>query len=454
MNYTRIFFVFICLIALPSATIAGKPDWVTKRPVDNNYYIGIGYVQKKGDYTDYRQQAKQAALSDLASEITINISSDLVDVAVEQSGLSSEQIRQEIRTRTEADLEGYELVENYEDRNEYWVYYRLSKAVYAANQRRKLENAMNLGSNLYLKGVDQQKNGDITGALTFYLDSFKPIQDYFADPLETTLQGKHVFLRNEMYGATQNLLSHLTLKCIPEKISGKFGQPLSQPLEVRALYRDSTGGNIPVANLPLHFTFLRGNGELIDRLRTNSQGIAQCRVAKVTGHEPLQMIGVSMNLADLVHLDSTNAVVRGMIEGFATPSQRFILEMQGLTAFVESSELNFGQPLDVPQLEPAIKQTLAQRGLSFVDDITKADLMIKLEATSRKGATIYGQFVAYVDCAVSVMDMNTGKEIYKSQLSGIKGIQLDYNHAGLMAYKHTGEKLNSDIVPAILSKIE
>ncbi len=450
----RTWLTLFLVIGIIAPTFAQTPHWVKQRPVDPAYYIGIGVAVKSGTGKDYLQSAKQAALSDLASEITVNISSELIDIAAEQSGLSEEQIRQEIRTSTAAELEGYELVDTYENKNEYWVYYRLSRATYAANKQKRLDNAMSLAMDLFRKGQDQLQENKPAAALRFYLDAYKPIQDYFTEPLETTYQGNKIYVKNELTAAVQSVLSQLSLSGSPEKVHGKIGQPLPKILTVHAIFTTAGKKQVPAARIPLQFQFTRGSGELLERLRTNTQGVANCRVAKITGQDQLQMITASLDLKQLVQLDSTNAVIQGMIDGIAVPSQRFILEIQGLTAYINSRENNFGKPLEVAQLEPAIKNALLADGFSFVKKMNDADLMITIQADSRKGAEVYGQYVAYVDVSLSVTDMNTGKEIYKKKLSDIKGIHLDYNHAGLKAYENAGQTLANEVVPAIITQVE
>lgn len=450
----RLYLFIIIVIGIIAPAYAKTPDWVKQRPVDPAYYIGIGVAVKTGDGKEYLQSAKQAALSDLASEITVNISSELIDIAVEQSGLSEEQVRQEIRTTTAAELEGYELIDTYENTNEYWVYYRLSRATYAANKQKRIDNAVNLAMNLYDKGQQQLKNRAPAGALGLFLEAFKPIQGYFTEPLETTYQGEQIYVKNEIYAAVQSILGQIQFSGTPEKTAGKLGQPLSKTLEVQAEYVTSSNRRVPVANLPLHFQFVRGEGELIEYMHTNSQGRARCRVAKITGQDQLQMVTASLNLQQLVPLDSTNAVIQGLIAGIAVPSQRFILEIKGLTAFIDAKESNFGKPLSVSQLEPAIKNALMTEGFSFVDKMNDADLVITVMADSRKGAEVYGQYVAYVDVSLSVLDMNTGQEIYKDRLSDIKGIHLDYSHAGLKAYERAGETMTTEIIPSIITQVK
>ena len=52
------------------------PSWVQGRPTQAGYYIGIGSARKTTP--DYQQAAKQSALADLASDISVSISSQSV----------------------------------------------------------------------------------------------------------------------------------------------------------------------------------------------------------------------------------------------------------------------------------------------------------------------------------------------------------------------------------------
>ena len=109
----------LLLLFLLSTVYTKQPDWVLKRPINNSYFIGIG-IANKSNSREYIQSAKNSALNDLSSEISVRISSELVDIAIEKSGLSEEEVRLEIHSSTKADLEGYVLVDTWENKNEYW----------------------------------------------------------------------------------------------------------------------------------------------------------------------------------------------------------------------------------------------------------------------------------------------------------------------------------------------
>ena len=90
-----------------------KPNWVVTRPTDTDYYIGIGSSEKNG--IDYAKKAKSEALNDLASEITVSISSEMKSSVIEKSGMLTEDIHPEIRRTTQAHLEGFETIDVWSD---------------------------------------------------------------------------------------------------------------------------------------------------------------------------------------------------------------------------------------------------------------------------------------------------------------------------------------------------
>src|SRR6188508_151229 len=54
-----------------------KPAWLSAKPPQDAYYIGIGHSVKDGT-NNYIQAAKKSALDDKVSEIRVNISSTSV----------------------------------------------------------------------------------------------------------------------------------------------------------------------------------------------------------------------------------------------------------------------------------------------------------------------------------------------------------------------------------------
>ena len=80
--------------------------------------------------------------------------------------------------------------------------------------------------------------------------------------------------------------------------------------------------------------------------------------------------------------------------------------------------------------------------------------MITINAETRQGSEIYGQYVSFADASISVTDMETGEEVYKMLFKIKKGIQLSFEKAGLKAYQLISKDIEDSIVDEILNSLK
>jgi predicted transcriptional regulator len=424
----------------PATGVDKRPTWVVARPVDPSYFVGIGIAQKMGTENDYRQIAKDTALRDLASEITVNISGEFIHNIVEQSGMMEQEVRSWVRSSTEASLEGYELMDTWEDKNDYWVYYRLSKDYYRQLKQQKLEKVINLALDMFNNARTNEKQGKVSNALLFYLQAMKQLKDYISEPLQVELDGVKVFLMNEIYSSVQYILSNIELRAVGDKQTGKIGQPLRKPLTVSAIYVDKGGREITVSSLPIHFAFARGSGDMVEHAATNRDGNARVRITKITSTDRIQMVTAQLDVPRLIQGDFS-IILQNMIKNLPVPGTKFMLDIEGLSAYITAKETHFGKRSNILYIEPKLKNALTNYGFSFVENRSKADIAITLTAASRKGSEMRGFHSAYVDLTISVIDMTSGDEIFKDALQGIKGVDLNYDKAGVKAFENAGEEI-------------
>ncbi|MBT5419470.1 MAG: LPP20 family lipoprotein, partial [Candidatus Cloacimonetes bacterium] len=185
--------LLICLFSQINFLHAKKaPDWVTSRPINKEFYIGIGHASKIKGSNDHIEKATSEALKNLASEITVNISGEVVSSMIEKSGMLEEELKSKIRSTTEAELEGYELVEQWQDKKEYWIYYRLSKVKYQLARKEKIEKAVSLALDQFSKAKMYEQNKEYDKALLLFLQSLKPIEKYIGETLKANYNGQSV----------------------------------------------------------------------------------------------------------------------------------------------------------------------------------------------------------------------------------------------------------------------
>lgn len=446
--------VFILLLLILPLAAKKKPDWVKQRPIDNNYYIGIGSARKVKGSNDHIQLAKDNALKNLASEIEIKISSEVVSSVIEKSGILEDELKAKIVSTTQAELEDYKLVATWEDKKYYWVYYRLARDTYKLNRMKKIEKAKALSLDLYEKARESREELDITNALTFYLQALRQLEPYMTEPLLTEFEGQEIYLSNQLYAELQELVTSLSLKAPSQKVEAKTGKPVKDAKAVFSCNFTDQAIVHQVQNMPLKFDFIKGGGELVKFGRTGPKGEpAKLTISKVTSTDKMQIVKAGVNIAALVEADSSSFLYSNIINSLPLPEANMILTITGITIYVEASETNLGKAETIKHAEPLLKEELANLGYSFTDDMTRADIYIQLDASTSEGSFMYEMYSVFADANLSVTDMSNGEEIYKTSLSKVKGIDLDQIKAGRKALDKVGRQLADEVVPKLKGKL-
>ena len=429
------------------------PEWVQKHPTGRLYYVGIAMVQKRGD-VDYIQMAKDAALNNLAAQITVDITGTIDQTIIESSGMVEDEFKRHISTSTKAELEGFELVDTWEDHSNYWVYYRLNKTLYTEMKLEKQNRAINLSLDLFTKARTSENQHNIEKALQFYFQSLIPLENHIGEPLEAIYDGSKIYMFNEIYSSIQSLLSRIELKPVNAKVSAKIGQPLAGPLEISATYK-GPGGDSGISNLPLAFSFIRGSGDLVGKVMTDNYGKGKCRISKIKAVDQIQMVEAVLDINSIISLNDASPIVQGIVNGFPLPRTHFELNVSGITAHISSTETHFAGTLDVLSIEPELKKGLSENGFSFVKNKQDADYTITIKALSRQGSEIMGgMYSSFVDVSIFVYDNLSGSELYKRSLHNIKGIDLNFDKAGRKAFANAGERVRNEIVYDLLATIQ
>lgn len=456
MQKAQIFGLLAIIFLLSSHnSLADKPDWVKKRPVSQIYYIGIAVAQKTGDSKDYMQMAKDEALNDLASQIQVNIAGEMLQNIVEKSGVVEDEFIKQIRVSTLAELEGFELVDTYEDKNDYWAYYRLPKSLYAERKQAKISSAVNLSLDLFIKAHENIGAGNIAQALQYYLQAFNPIETYLAEPLEVIYEDSTIYLANEIYSSVQDLLSQVQFIAKANEIGAKIGRPVSEPLELTAFYKNPSGPKTQIANLPIAFSFMRGDADFVSQARTDTAGSAGSVISKIKAIDKIQIIKAALDLKALINYPEASVIMQSIVNSFTPPDTKFVLYVSGPSVYVISQEIHQGENLAIPAIEPALKSALSAKGFTFTDSPSAADITIEVKAQSRNGSEIMdGMYSSFVDMTIAATDITSGAEVYKKSFQKIKGIDLDYDKAGLKAFKAAGETAANEAVPEMIGVIQ
>lgn len=448
--------IIVVLGCSPSATKSSKSDqaklkpaWLSAKPVQPGYYVGIGHSAKDGS-NNYIQSAKSSALDDLVSEIKVNISSTSVLSQIDVNKEFQEKYEQIIQTTAVDEIEEFEQVEAWEDDRNYWLYYRLSKQRYKEIKDQKKRNAVSLGLDFFTKAKQAELNSEHVLALGFYYQGFHAIEKYLDEPIRLEFVGKEILLTNEIIANMQLLLDKLDISLDPKEMV--LNRRLAQSeLSVVGTVVDKNSKKA-VSGLPLTAFFEKGSGDVFPNYKTNEEGRAKILLTKISSRDIEQTVAVKVDIMSFAGQGSSD-IYPLIAKKMLVPKATFLMRVQRPIVYISATEKSLGIDKSNQQLTNKIKNYLSNAGFEFTDDRSKAELLVNVNADSEKGAVSGSIYITYVTAIIRVATTKDNKEIYATTLDRIKGFSLDYDRSSQEAYNKSMETLEKEKLPELLNSI-
>ena len=426
-----------------------KPSWLSAKPPQDIYYIGIGHSVKDGT-NDYIQSAKKSALDDLVSEIKVNVSSTSVLSQIDANKEFQEKYEQIIQTTVADEIEEYEQVDAWQDEKNYWSYYRLSKQRYKEIKDEQKRNAVTLALDFFTKAKQSERANENVQALGFYFQGFRAVEKYLAEPIRIMFEEKEIVLTNEIYANIQQLLDKMQLIITPGEIVLNRRVALNEhTVTVKASYKDSKKG---IADLPLKASFEKGAGDVFPDYKTNESGQTKILITKISARDLEQTVAVKLNLLSFAG-DNASDIYALIAQKLAVPKANILLKVQRPLVYATAIEKSLDIDKSNQQLTNKIKNYLTNSGFEFTDDKSKAELLLNVNANSEKGAVSGSIYITYVTAVIRVAAAKDNKEIYAATLDRIKGYSLDFDRSSQEAYNKSLESLEKEKLPELLNAI-
>jgi len=430
--------------------VQARPAWVASRPVSTSDYIGIGLANK--GRSDYQETAKKNALNDLASEISVKVEGNSLLYTLDRKNSFDESFTSTINTKTSEQIEGFELVDSWENGSEYWTYYRLSKAEHARIKAEKKRQAIAQATDLYTRAQASVAAGDLKSAIDQDLRALLAMKAYWGENDEVMIGERSVPLANEVYNDLQRLTTGVRLTALPERCALDHDNHFTRELLLRAQFANGNGLR-DLAQLPLIMSYPGLSGKVTEVRNTDVEGHARTTVQRidlgVSGPEVL----VRLDLEGLVSKDLDPTFVKPLVGSLTVPELRVPIDVKLPKVHMTALEKNLGQPMTEAGAALAIRQELTSKGFRFVEKEGEADLLMTVTAGTREGGTSNGFYTAFLDLAIACKDRRTQDVVYTGGKQGVKGVQLAYDKAGIEAYKKAVQDIRQEVVPALMNAI-
>ncbi len=417
-----------------------SPAWVQQRPTNPAYYVGIGVSSKQGNGPEYAQIAKRNALSDLTAEIKVSVSSNSVFSQYENDNRFRQDFQDVIRLNAKEDIQDFEVVDAWEDRSQFWIYYRLSKARYAELKAAKIEKALNAAKAYVAKAEVQIGNAQIPSALKNYYQAFYEVESLLDEDLSTQIDGKEVYFGNYLVSEMRRLLQ--AVQVLPEA-----------EVQTKILWGSVVPENQARFLLQFHDKAVQGM-----TLQFNSDGV-QLESSKASSGQNGEVSAAFKKIpanksqfelsAVLQYPESDSRLLNRILDG-NTASSNLRYEVLKPRIFVSSEEQNLNRPMSESILSNNMKALLAAEGFSVTTEDAESDYRMFIQSNTSKGGNANGFFTCYLNGRI-VMERRNGTEQFSYALNQIKGLKLDFYAAGLQSYKETAEVLRKKVIPAMLN---
>jgi len=259
------------------------------------------------------------------SEIRVTIQSVSILNQIDKNGTFKEEFESTIKSSVADEIENLELVATYEDEEDYWVYYKVSKEEYANQKQRSREKAQKMALQFFEKAKNSEANQNYVTAIDFYLQSLMAIKAYWGENIEVTHREKSIFLAIESYTQLQQLLDEINL--IPSESGITFtSNNQVQPLTIKA----EDPNDLPVAKIPVLITFLPQRSEAKNYF-TNENGEANITVA-VAPADRFDQIEATLNLKHFSKGNADDRFYEYLMQSLRCPTQKIDLFIPSQTS--------------------------------------------------------------------------------------------------------------------------
>lgn len=421
------------------------PHWVSSIPTNPGYYIGVFHVNKVG--TDYRQKAQKGALENLASEISVVISGESVLKTLETNNSFDQEYKQDVTVRSSEDLEGYELVDAWENDEEYWVYYRLSKSKYAEIKKQRINKALNIGKDFFARAKTNHDNNNYHEAFVLSIKALESVSKYLDEPLKTDINGKEVYFATEVMSYTQEMVNEIEILPGASQYDFLLGDNIGED-KVFFTVKNNKGAAINQVPLNCEYkaVFFKNY-----KITSNEQGRAGVSIGKINQSTKEQFITAKLDFEELASDQTRDKIVLKLLDYLPAKTGKIKLNVRAPKVFVVSAEKEFGRTIS-PKMVPTAKQVLSSRGFTVVSSKKDADLIMVINSDSKLIGKNVNTFQVEFTGNVEVKKKGSNEIVFSEIFQPTKGLQLSKARASSDAYSKGESYLKRRVIPKLANQ--
>jgi hypothetical protein len=454
INSIKLLLISIILISFflinckTKKTVIVKPNWVTNRPNDGNYYIGIGVTSKTGLINQYQQTAKNNALKDLVSEISVNVSNSSFLHKLSVNDALKETYDSRTLVTANEFVEGYELISSFEDENNYWIYYQLSKQKYQELKDQRIKKALDNALVKYDNALNAKAKFQFSNTLILLIKAVEDVKPYLSETLITSYKNKEIYFGNALFSEILYCINELKITSSTKDITVKKGQSLNNNL-LTFLITDSKGNKIE--NIPVIAEF--SSGFMVnEKARSLTNGEVQFVVPKIKTRKNIDYFIAKINFNEIIQEATNDFWVKKLLKNINSNSFIKQVTIENPIFFIISNEKKFDLVTTSSLLKEATIITLLGNGIECVNSNKKADFTLEINSNSQQMGLVNN--ANKVTFTTSIIVKNTlQKIVYQRNINNLISLEPNPEAANSEVYNLGIDFLKKRIIPDILEQL-
>ena len=369
---TRLFLLASIFVSIPTLTFARAPQWVNQRPTSTHEWWGVGMAPMND--ADHVKTATQNALKEIAQQISSHVQSSSFLYSEEVDYRSREVYQQQVLISTQEYLTGLSIYDTYQDKQNYYICYRLNKLDYEEGIRAKAREIAQQGYAYLSKAQQALSEGNLQSANSQYAKGLEVVEPWLF--LDLTYQGVNVPV--ELYYGYYSVFDGISITLSENTIEASNFQSLNVPIQVQV-----QRGGVGLPNIPIVASFTTGSGNISGRVLSNSSGQATFYLTQVSGKANIQQIKFSL---EKTFLRSIPDIFQNAVRKISLPEAMLTIQVkaQEMKAFLYAKE-NM-----LPTCMNQISSILANEHMTAVTDRSAATIFVQISTIYRYQGIVKG----------------------------------------------------------------
>lgn len=419
-----------------------KPDWIHNRPQNSDYFIGIGVATDSGNKEEDIQRAKDNALAEISSQISVTITSEIEDAVrefAEKSGdnetyVTKEMMKSKVSSYSNEVLEGVEFVDSWTSspKEGYWFYYRLDKDVL----RIRFENARDKAVQYFRKALENLNKYEIALSVQNYVDALAAIDNYLGKPIRVTHPetSKEIILQDFIKQDIERILNDIFIEVKKESYNVKKGN-LPRSISARFTFKGRK-----LYNFPVKAEIKKGSGEFSSNVLTDREGTGQFQLYSLNPDGKNAAVVIVPEVSRYLKNYEESKILQTslLLKTLKIPNRKIEFNFMNLNIFV-SEKTESG--VNLSPVVSKVKRFLANKlSAEFVNSKNDSDYYFEITLNTRKGSEIQGLYFVFSSLTFSCY-RRSGEQLYQVDTKEVK--------QGGLSYKQAEERSVNDLSNAV-----